>query len=52
MPEDKDDKLLRRYEILEKLLSFFSHGQARIKWADKTIIEIEEIEVKNNKITK
>lgn len=40
-----------RYEILEKLLDLLSHGEAKIKWADKTIVEIEDIETKS-KITK
>lgn len=49
MSEDK----LNRYETLEKLLDVISHGKAKISWADKTVILIEDIEVSEKcKITK
>jgi len=47
---EKDEKE-KRYEILDKLIDILSHGQATIKWADRIIVEIEEIETKS-KITK
>lgn len=49
MPDDKKD---RRYEILDKIIEIFSHGTCKIKWADKTIVEIEEVEVKQTKVIK
>ena len=49
MPEDK---LSKRYEILDKLIELLSHGQARIEWVDRTIIKVEEIDPKDSKITK
>ncbi|MDD5355842.1 MAG: hypothetical protein PHY56_04860 [Candidatus Omnitrophica bacterium] len=49
MPEDK---LQKRYEILDKLLEVVAFGTARIEWADKTIIKVEEIDPKDSKIIK
>jgi len=49
MPEDK---LAKRYEILDKLIELLSHGKATIEWTDKTIIKVEEIDPKDSKITK
>lgn len=49
MPEDK---LAKRYEILDKLIELLSHGEATIEWADRTIIKIEEIDPKDSTILK
>jgi len=49
MPEDK---LTKRYEILDRLLEVLSHGKATIEWADHTIIKVEEIDAKESKINK
>jgi hypothetical protein len=49
MPEDK---LSKRYEILDKLIELLSHGKATVEWADKTIIKVEEIDPKESKILK
>lgn len=46
-----EDKLQRRYEILDKLIELLSHGEATIKWADRTIVSIEKVETES-KITK
>jgi hypothetical protein len=46
-----EDKLQKRYEILDKLIELLSHGEAKIKWADKTITVVEDIETES-KITK
>lgn len=46
-----EDKLIKRYEILDKLIEIASHGQAVIKWTDRTIVSIEKIEIES-KITK
>lgn len=46
------DKLINRYEILDKLIEAVSHGQATIKWADRVIVLVEKIELENCKITK
>ena len=43
-----DDK---RYEILDELIEILSHGEAKIKWADHTIVAVEKI-VTEAKITK
>lgn len=56
MPEEEKLKhryeiFERRYEILDKLIELLSHGEAKIKWADKVIIEIEDINTKA-KVTK
>ena len=50
MPEE--DKKAKRYELLDKLFEVISHGTARIGWADKTIIIVEEIDAKESKIIK
>jgi len=43
--EDKElDKLKKRFEILNELISVLSHGKAVVYWADKTVIKIERIE--------
>jgi hypothetical protein len=47
-----EEKLQKRYEILDKLLELLSHGKASVEWADKTIIKVEEIDPKDSKITK
>ena len=39
-----DEVKLKRYEILDKLIEILSHGEARITWADRTIVKIEKIE--------
>ena len=46
-----EDKLAKRYEILDKLIELCSHGQATIKWADRIIVVVEKIETES-KITK
>ena len=45
MPEDK---LQKRYEILDKLIELLSHGEAKIKWADKVIVLVEDIKTPEN----
>jgi len=48
-----EDKLQKRYEILDKLIELLSHGEARIKWADKVIVLVDDIKTPENcKITK
>ena len=49
MPEDK---LFKRYEILDKLIELLSHGTAKIEWTERTIIKVEEIDSKDSKIIK
>ena len=46
-----EDKLQKRYEILDKLIELLSHGQATITWCDHYIIKVEKIET-DSKITK
>jgi len=41
---DKEDKLKRRYEILDKLIEVLSHGEAKVKWANHTIVLVEKIQ--------
>ncbi len=42
-----EDKLAKRYEILDKLIELLSHGQAVIKWADRIIVVVEKIETES-----
>ena len=42
----EEDKLSKRYEILDRLIEILSHGEAKVKWADRRIVEIEDIETK------
>ncbi len=39
----EEDKLKRRYEILDKLMELLSHGSAVVTWADHRIVKIEKI---------
>ena len=39
-----EDKLAKRYEILDKLIELLSHGSCKVTWADKVIVKIEKIE--------
>ena len=48
-----EDKLQKRYEVLDRLLDLLSHGSAKIKWADGVVVLVEKIETPENcKITK
>lgn len=49
MPDE--DRLKRRYEILDKLIEILSHGEAKITWANKTIVKVEKIQTESE-ITK
>lgn len=51
MSETREERLVKRYDILDRLIELISHGEAKIKWADKTIIVVEDIETES-KITK
>lgn len=37
-PEDKLEKLQKRYEVLEKLIEHISHGRCKIEWQDNVVI--------------
>ena len=50
MSEDISKDKLKRYELLDKLFEVISHGTAKIEWADRTVIRIEEIDAKESKI--
>lgn len=50
MPEEKSDKIIKRYGKLDDLIELASHGAAVIKWADKKIVLIEKIDISETKI--
>ena len=43
----EEDRLKRRYEILDKLIEILSHGEAKITWADKVIVKVEKIQTES-----
>jgi hypothetical protein len=43
-----EDKLAKRYEVLDRLIELLSHGEARVKWTDKVIVVVEDIKTPEN----
>ncbi len=45
-----EDKLAKRYEILDKLIELLSHGEALITWCDRHIVKVEKIDAKESEL--
>lgn len=45
-----EDKLQKRYEILDKLIEILSHGEATIVWCDRHIVKVTKIDAKESEI--